>query len=106
MKLIGYVLLACLILGALQYAMVVLTVMLILLALWGCIFRPREMLGIVTYIVILGLLQVHPWFCFAVIVFCTLVWAFRRVGTGPAEKVTPPKLLEYKPQGSPGRSPD
>jgi hypothetical protein len=101
MKMVLYFLLVCMVMAALQYAIVALAVVFAILLVWACLKNPQEMLGLVVTVAIIGLLQVHPWFCLVVVMIALAVRAFKKAGLPPSEKETLPELLEYQPEVPP-----
>jgi hypothetical protein len=101
MKVLVYFLLVCMVMAALQYAIVVLAVVFAVLLVWACLKNPQEMLGLIVTVAIIGLLQVHPWFCLVVVALVVAVRAFRKAASPPPQKGALPKLLEYQPEVPP-----
>ena len=61
MRLLGQIILLCLIVTALQGAMAVLMIAIVLSLIWGLFYRPEETLGCIGLGLLLAALQVHPW---------------------------------------------
>ncbi len=66
MKIVGQILLACIVLTLLQYAVGAALVVAVLSLLWGIYFRTRETLAFVATLLIVGLISNHPVACIVV----------------------------------------
>lgn len=66
MRLIGMLLLACVVAAAAQFVLGILFVAFCVLLLWGALTRPKETLGFMVLCIVAGLVQVHPWICLIV----------------------------------------
>ena len=66
MKVAGTLMLACIILGIFQSVAAALAVALILMLVWGAIFRPRETYGFLAFGLVMQLLEHHAGLCVAV----------------------------------------
>lgn len=60
MKLLGQMLLVCLILGAIQAVIVVIAIAFMLLLVWGLLFRTKETAGLIALCLLIEGFQVHP----------------------------------------------
>lgn len=60
MRILGFILAASIALAALRIALVGLYLLALLSLIMAAIFKPRETLAMLTFFVIVGLLQVHP----------------------------------------------
>lgn len=60
MKLLGQVIVLCLALAALQAVLSLMVVAIVLLLVWGLIFRTRETVGLLLVGLFLSALQAHP----------------------------------------------
>ena len=61
MKVLGYVLLACITLAAVKAAVAALFVLFLLGVVWGCMFRPAETFGLLGFCLLAGVVQDDPW---------------------------------------------
>ena len=104
MRLAGQVLLACLIICALQAILAALAVGILLLLIWGLLFRTRETVGLLALLLFLKALEVHP---LATIAVCAAVLACfliaRNKDTAAGQTVTPPPLLLIRAGSDVGR---
>jgi hypothetical protein len=60
MRFLGYLIVLCLLLSILRYAILVLCLAFAIMLLWGILTRPREAFAAVGFGVLLGFLQSHP----------------------------------------------
>ena len=61
MRLLGQILFVCLVLAALQGLVAVLVIAIVLLLIFGILFKTRETVGLLIFGLLLTVLQVHPW---------------------------------------------
>lgn len=61
MRLIGMLLLACVVVAAAKFVLGILFVAFCVLLLWGALTRPKEALGFMVLSIAASLVQVHPW---------------------------------------------
>ena len=67
MKLLGILLVACVVLAAMQAVAVALAVLLIVALIYGLFTAPRETLGFLGLLLVIALFQAQPVACLAVI---------------------------------------
>ncbi len=60
MQLIGFLIVACIILALLRMAVAALLIGFCVLILWGALYYPRETIGFMMVSAALGLMQMHP----------------------------------------------
>ena len=63
MKIAGTLFVACIILGIMQSVAAALAIALILMLVWGAIFRPRETYGFLMFGLMMQLLEHHAGLC-------------------------------------------
>jgi hypothetical protein len=61
MRVLGQILLICLVISALQGAVAVLAIAIMLILLWGLFFRTEQTVGLMVLGLLLSALQFHPW---------------------------------------------
>jgi quinol-cytochrome oxidoreductase complex cytochrome b subunit len=66
MKLIGYFLLACIVLAVAQAAAVVLALLVVLAIIYGVFTAPRELFGLLGLLLVAAAFQAHPFVCLSV----------------------------------------
>lgn len=71
MRLIGQIILLCLAIAALQVILSLIAVAIVLLLLWGLIFRTQATLGLLLFALFLGFAATHP-FVFAALLLTVL----------------------------------
>lgn len=60
MKLLGQILLVCLVIAALQGLVAVLAIAIVLSLVWGLFYRTETTLGLIATCVLIAALQAHP----------------------------------------------
>lgn len=97
MKIVGQILLACIVLTLLQYAVAAALVIAVLSLLWGIYFRTRETIAFVATLLIIGLISNHPVACIVVagvaFVVIKLAEPSRDVGQADGDIQPPPPAL-------------
>jgi hypothetical protein len=66
MKIVGQILLACILLALLRYVVIAALVLLFTGLLWGALFRPQETFGLLAMLLVSGLVGGHPVACLVV----------------------------------------
>lgn len=61
MRLLGQIILVCVIVSALQGLVAVLAIAIVLFILWGLLFRTAETIGLLVMLGLMAALQSHPW---------------------------------------------
>ena len=67
MKIVGQILLACLLVALMQYVVIAAVVVLFLGLLWGALFRPQETFGLLAMLLVSRIVGAHPVACIVVI---------------------------------------
>ncbi|SDD84837.1 hypothetical protein SAMN05444678_1269 [Sphingomonas sp. YR710] len=80
MKVIGYVLAACLIIAALRLVMVVMIVALAILVLWWTIRSPRDVLGLGVMLSIIAVVNAYPVAVLGLVAIGLVIWVCKRAG--------------------------
>lgn len=86
-------LVACVALTALKFAVIALILALIITVLWGAYAHPAELFGTLVFFVMANLLMTHTVACFALVAFLGFWLIVRRPDRAPPEGDPAPKLL-------------
>lgn len=90
-------LVACVALTALRFAVIALVLILLITVLWGAYAHPGELFGTLAFILIANLLMTHTVACLALIGFLGFWLIVRRPDGAPESCDSEPKLLTYEP---------
>jgi hypothetical protein len=83
MKIIETLFVGCIIIAVIQWIIILLYIAFILILLWGVLFKPREMFGLLVLCLCAKLIQAYPAACIAVAALLVLVEVIGRGhGTG------------------------
>ncbi len=77
MKLLVTFFVCCVILAAAKVAIAILAVAILLILIWGAIFRPAQTYGFIATCLIVSLISRYPGWCVVAIVLAILVTAIR-----------------------------
>lgn len=84
MRLLGYVLLACLLVSVLRAVIIILCVAFAFMLLWGALFRPQETFGLMLLTAFMLTLQTYPLASVGIaIAMLTLNWLVQRAPRQP-----------------------
>ena len=94
MRVVGQILLVCLIIAAFQGLVAVLAIAIVLFLIWGILFRTSETVGLLIVLGLVAALQAHPWVTICVgMVLGAAVW-IAPVREAAVEDKPPTNLLQ------------
>ena len=98
MRLLGQILLACLLIAVLQGILAVIAIGIVLALIVGLIWRPAETIGLLIVLGLITALQTYPWMTIGVslAIVCVLLIAGKRLPADPSE---PPPIALPPPGG-------
>ena len=79
MRVLGQILLVCLVIAALQGLVAVLAIVIVLFLLWGLFFRTEQTVGLIVLGLLLSALQIHPWITVGALILLAGVVLIARV---------------------------
>lgn len=88
MKIVTTFFVCCVIIAAVKATIAVLAITLLLILIWGAIFRPAHTYGFIATCLIVALFSRYPGWCMVMIALVMLVTAFRGLSaetTNPAD---------------------
>ena len=92
MRLLGQILLVALVIAALQGLVAVLVIAIVLLLIWGLLFRTAQTVGLIILGLLLTALQVHPWLTISAGLLLAGALLIGRVKDPPDDDDQPPLI--------------
>lgn len=99
MKLLGHILLACLVFAVLQALVALIALAIVMLLVWGLLFRTRATVGLIGFLLLLKALEVHT--VATVCVFGAIGAALWIARTKPGRPTGPDEPIALPPPGEP-----
>ena len=84
MKLVGQILLVCVLLSVLKALVAFIAIAIVLLLIWGLLFRTPATVGLISFSLLIEALQLHPLVAGVLVVLISCIILIARIKTGPA----------------------